>query len=71
METLINGVCALIPDGLETWLGQGGNVTVIVGILAAYAFASMLRPPAGVPRGGRPADAAESETDTTDAEPVR
>lgn len=69
METAVRAVCALIPDGLEAWLGHGGNVTVILAMLGALA--EVLRGARRAPREGRIPDAAESETDTTDAGPVR
>lgn len=71
METAVRAVCALIPDGLEAWLGHGGNVTVILAMLGALALAEVLRGARRAPREGRIPDAAESETDTTDAGPVR
>lgn len=71
METLASGVCALIPDGLEAWLGRGGNVTVILAALAALVLVEGLRAARRAPREVRIPDTAESETDTTDAEPVR
>lgn len=71
METLVNGVCALIPDDLEAWLGRGGNVTVILAMLAALVLVEGLRAARRAPREGWIPDAAESETDTTDAGPVR
>ena len=71
METAVRAVCALIPDGLEAWLGRGGNVTVILAMLGALVLVEGLRAARRAPREVGISVAAESETDTTDAGPVR
>lgn len=44
MSTIVNALCALIPDGLEQWLAGGGSVAVILALLAVLALAPLLPP---------------------------
>lgn len=56
MTTIINAVCALIPDGLEQWLAHGGNVVVVLAALAVLAARAVLAPPRPAPQSAAPAD---------------
>lgn len=51
MSTIINAICALIPDGVEQWIAHGGNVVVILAALAVLAVRELVRRPAAAPRG--------------------
>lgn len=50
MSTILNALCALIPDPLEEWLAGGGNMTVIVVGLIALGLYTWARSGAGEQR---------------------
>ena len=51
MSTIIDAVCAVIPDPLEAWLAGGGNMTVIVAGLIVLGLYTWARPARGDRRG--------------------
>lgn len=44
MSTIVNALCALIPDGIERWLAGGGNITVILMALIGLGLVLLLHP---------------------------
>lgn len=44
MSTILDALCALIPDGLEQWLAGGGNIAVILLALTALLLRPHHRP---------------------------
>ncbi|MGX0886430.1 hypothetical protein ACUW97_000814 [Kocuria rhizophila] len=51
MSTIINALCAIIPDPLEAWLAGGGNMTVLLGGLLLLGLYTWARPAGGELRG--------------------
>lgn len=51
MNTILNAVCALIPDPLEAWLAGGGNMTVLMAGLIGLGLYTLMRPAGGGRRG--------------------
>lgn len=47
MSTIVNALCAIIPDPLEAWLAGGGNMTVLFGGLLLLGLYSWARSGAG------------------------
>lgn len=56
MTTILDALCALIPDGTEQWLAGGGNITVILMALIGMGLVLLLHPrPHRRPREAAPA----------------
>ncbi|WP_186366650.1 hypothetical protein [Kocuria salsicia] len=51
MSTILNTLCAIIPDPLEAWLAGGGNMTVLVLGLVGLGLYTWVRPAGGERRG--------------------
>lgn len=63
MSTIINAVCALIPDGLEQWLAHGGNVVLILAALAVLTVRELVRRPAPAPAAQAPVNGWTPDTE--------
>ena len=51
MNTILNVICALIPDPLEAWLAGGGNMTVLMAGLIGLGLYTLARGGEGDRRG--------------------